>query len=69
MKERYREIHSGKYGSEQNIELVAYIRGYCNREKTRCDTLFFNVEFRGIGYFCQSFCRQLAVLDYGQDIG
>lgn len=69
MKERYREIHSIKHGSEQNIEWAAYIRGYRNREKTRCDTLFFNVEFRGIGYFCQSFCRQLAVLDYGQDIG
>lgn len=69
MKERYREVHSGKHGSEQDIELAAYIRGYRNREKTRCGTLFFNVEFRGIAYLCQSFCRQFAVPDYGQGIG
>lgn len=68
MEERNRGIHGIKYKVVQNIN-PAHIRGYRNREKTRCGTLFFNVEFRGIGYFCQSFCRQLAVLDYGQDIG
>ena len=69
MKERYREVHSGKHGSEQNIELAAYIRGYRNREKTRCGTLFFNVEFRGIVCVYQVYCLLSAVLDYGQDIG
>ncbi len=68
MEERNRGIHGIKYKVVQNIN-PAHIRGYRNREKTRCGTLFFNVEFRGIAYLCQSFCRQFAVSDYGQGIG
>ena len=35
------------------------------------DTLFLMSNLEGFGIFIvsQSFCRQLAVLDYGQDIG
>lgn len=56
MKKRNRGIHGIKYKTVRNIN-PAYIRGYRNKEKTCCGTLFFNVEFRGIAYFCQSFCR------------
>ena len=68
MEERNRGIHGIKYKVVQNIN-PTHIRGYRNREKTRCGTLFFNVEFRGIVCFYQVYCLLSAVLDYGQDIG
>ena len=69
MKKQYNKIHSIKYKRKQNKGFVAYIRGYRNREKTRCGTLFFNVEFRGIAYFYQVFCQQIVAPDCGQNIG
>jgi hypothetical protein len=68
MEKRNRRIHGIKYKTVRNKNL-AHIRGYRNREKTCCGTLFFYVEFRGIGYFFQSFCQQVVVLNCGQDTG
>lgn len=58
MEERNRGIHGIKYKVVQNIN-PAHIRGYRNREKTRCGTLFLMSNLEGLGIFVNLFVSRL----------